>query len=97
MPRNGGGVRNALLPIMHPSMAIVHRHCVVLDEIVLMPEEWTLQIDAKGASSHAAGFVSTHRTRGYCGAVRARAGQFDLLDRILWRCPRVSNSFATTA
>jgi hypothetical protein len=36
MPRNGGGVRNALLPIMHPSTAIVYRHRVVLDEFVLM-------------------------------------------------------------
>src|SRR5882724_10061013 len=48
MPRYGGGVRNAPLPIMHPSMATVYRHRVVLDEIMLMSEKWRLQIDAKG-------------------------------------------------
>src|SRR6266545_779044 len=35
MPRHGGGVRNALLPIMHPSIAIVYRHRVVRDDVKL--------------------------------------------------------------
>jgi hypothetical protein len=42
--RENGGVRNPLPPIMHPSIAIVYRHRVVQDEIVMTPEEWRLQI-----------------------------------------------------
>jgi hypothetical protein len=73
MPRYGGGVQNAPLPIMHPSMATVYRHRVVLDEIVLMPEEWRLQIDAKGDPAGVLGIAvsGTQKTpRSVEGALR---------------------------